>query len=75
MRKKIKYTDGPKMDNAKIIEDFLPRPDKLLFQKDLSYRTKKRIPPIPKSQFPIQSHMKSYSSVWSNSDTHSDVFW
>ncbi|MBF0378415.1 MAG: BrnA antitoxin family protein [Desulfamplus sp.] len=31
MKKKIKYTDEP-MDNVKVIEDFLPAPNELIFK-------------------------------------------
>jgi len=65
MKKKIKYTDGPKMDNARIVKDFLPPPEKLLFKKDLSYRSQKlkQNTLIPINQMPIQNHMKVYSSA------------
>jgi predicted DNA binding CopG/RHH family protein len=36
MKKKIKYTDEPDdvdLDNAKIIKDFLPPPDQLVFKE------------------------------------------
>jgi len=33
MKKKIKYTDEP-MKNLKIIEDFLPPPDDLVFKEE-----------------------------------------
>ena len=35
MNEKIKYTDGPNMDGAKIIKDFLPPPDKLILNKNV----------------------------------------
>lgn len=35
MKKKIKYTDEP-MGEIKIIEDFLPRPEELVFKEDNS---------------------------------------
>lgn len=36
MKKKIKYTDAPAdvdLDNARIIKDFLPPPDQLVFKE------------------------------------------
>ncbi len=33
MTKRIKYTDEP-MKTGKIVKDFLPRPDKLVFRKE-----------------------------------------
>ncbi|MCH8080549.1 MAG: CopG family transcriptional regulator [Proteobacteria bacterium] len=35
MKKKIEYTDEP-MGEIKIIEDFLPRPEELVFKEDNS---------------------------------------
>ncbi|HQK79653.1 MAG TPA: hypothetical protein PK621_08160 [Syntrophales bacterium] len=37
MKKKITYTDEPKdvdLDNARIMEDFLPAPEELVLKKD-----------------------------------------
>jgi predicted DNA binding CopG/RHH family protein len=37
MKKKITYTDEPKdvdLDNARIMEDFLPSPEELVLKKD-----------------------------------------
>jgi predicted DNA binding CopG/RHH family protein len=33
MKKKIKYSDEP-MDKVRIVEDFLPSPDNLVFRED-----------------------------------------
>jgi len=33
MKKKIKYTDEP-MDNVKVIADFLPSPEELVFREE-----------------------------------------